>query len=589
MPQVGFLPRQSALIAGVVAPGAVLRFYQSGTSTPQAAYTDAALSNPVTSLTADAAGVFAKWYLNPNASADYRYTLETAAGSVYWSEDNISRLIGTQADIGAALFPRTSAEESAGVTPTNYAYRPGYVERYGSNVTPGITDMSSALAAAISQAAQGGEPVRAETVLHIASSTTITTAVDFNPRKQVFSATSIVLFAEGSVPCVYPDWWGSASGAINKAVTATTGKFIPVYLNAGRTYQFSTGLALANDGDSIIGPRAFNATSGGVFDGAVLEYTGTSGTAILCGIAPGSNANFMEGLELCGFTLKLTENTDIGIRLWHVSGLSHVHDITIRGSSDNDTSDNIGLQIEGCVDLDVERVLIFGQGALGSGLTLLENGVKIMNGFSGSNTTTTRLRQVYISQCRFGANVADDSFVSFDHCVFESCHNAGLLMLNARIVLHDPWFEDNGASGNAPIRLQGAASSLVMEGGLVNVGTAQYFISCEANNTVTLLGNTRFATSHVSPRIFSLGGTQPTITIVGQNTYATSTTDSDTAVTKLIKINDGVVKLSSFTVAGVPAQVAGGLIYVSNETGGATIAFSDGTNWRRVQDRVVVS
>ncbi len=32
-----------------------------------------------------------------------------------------------------------------------------------------------------------------------------------------------------------------------------------------------------------------------------------------------------------------------------------------------------------------------------------------------------------------------------------------------------------------------------------------------------------------------------------------------------------------------------GVIYVSDETGGATMAFSDGTNWRRVQDRVVVS
>ena len=32
-----------------------------------------------------------------------------------------------------------------------------------------------------------------------------------------------------------------------------------------------------------------------------------------------------------------------------------------------------------------------------------------------------------------------------------------------------------------------------------------------------------------------------------------------------------------------------GLIFVSNEAGGATIAFSDGINWRRVQDRAIVS
>lgn len=33
----------------------------------------------------------------------------------------------------------------------------------------------------------------------------------------------------------------------------------------------------------------------------------------------------------------------------------------------------------------------------------------------------------------------------------------------------------------------------------------------------------------------------------------------------------------------------GGLVYVRDEVGGATLAFSDGVNWRRVQDRVVVS
>lgn len=52
-----------------------------------------------------------------------------------------------------------------------------------------------------------------------------------------------------------------------------------------------------------------------------------------------------------------------------------------------------------------------------------------------------------------------------------------------------------------------------------------------------------------------------------------------------------IPQLKSYTVAGVPsaATYARGLIYVSNEAGGATIAFSDGSNWRRVQDRAVVS
>jgi hypothetical protein len=53
---------------------------------------------------------------------------------------------------------------------------------------------------------------------------------------------------------------------------------------------------------------------------------------------------------------------------------------------------------------------------------------------------------------------------------------------------------------------------------------------------------------------------------------------------------DGPVRVKSYTVAGVPtATPAGQLIYVSNETGGATIAFSDGTAWRRMADRAVIS
>jgi hypothetical protein len=50
------------------------------------------------------------------------------------------------------------------------------------------------------------------------------------------------------------------------------------------------------------------------------------------------------------------------------------------------------------------------------------------------------------------------------------------------------------------------------------------------------------------------------------------------------------VQLASYTVATLPsAATAGGIIYVSDETGGAVPAFSDGTNWRRVTDRTVVS
>jgi len=49
--------------------------------------------------------------------------------------------------------------------------------------------------------------------------------------------------------------------------------------------------------------------------------------------------------------------------------------------------------------------------------------------------------------------------------------------------------------------------------------------------------------------------------------------------------------LPSYTVATLPSAVnnARRLVYVSDEAGGPVPAFSDGTNWRRVTDRAIVS
>lgn len=63
--------------------------------------------------------------------------------------------------IGALINPRTQAEIDAGVTPTNYRHPIGYVRRYGTNTTPGTTDMTAAIDAAISvaeQTAQTSDP-----------------------------------------------------------------------------------------------------------------------------------------------------------------------------------------------------------------------------------------------------------------------------------------------------------------------------------------------------------------------------------------------------------------------------------------------
>lgn len=53
---------------------------------------------------------------------------------------------------------------------------------------------------------------------------------------------------------------------------------------------------------------------------------------------------------------------------------------------------------------------------------------------------------------------------------------------------------------------------------------------------------------------------------------------------------DGIPQLPSYAKAALPAAApAGRMIYVTNDVGGATPAFSDGTNWRRVADRAIIA
>lgn len=65
------------------------------------------------------------------------------------------------------------------------------------------------------------------------------------------------------------------------------------------------------------------------------------------------------------------------------------------------------------------------------------------------------------------------------------------------------------------------------------------------------------------------------------------------------RLGEGPLLIQGYAVASLPtasehASVSASdpfssLIFVYNEAGGATLAFSDGTNWRRVQDRTIVS
>ena len=57
------------------------------------------------------------------------------------------------------------------------------------------------------------------------------------------------------------------------------------------------------------------------------------------------------------------------------------------------------------------------------------------------------------------------------------------------------------------------------------------------------------------------------------------------------EIKASELTLPQYTVSTVPTASASTaqVIFVSDETGGATLAYSDGTNWRRLQDLAIIS
>ena len=65
----------------------------------------------------------------------------------------------------------------------------------------------------------------------------------------------------------------------------------------------------------------------------------------------------------------------------------------------------------------------------------------------------------------------------------------------------------------------------------------------------------------------------------------------DSIASEIERLFDRAVTPRKFTVASLPpAALNEGLqVYVSDESGGAVLAFSDGTDWRRSTDRAVAS
>lgn len=133
-------------------------FYKTGTTTPATIYADGTLTTPLANpLTADASGTFPAVYLDPTVI--YRVILKTSAGVLVSDTDPYvpSSLSSLSANvIGGFLYPVVAAETALSIVPVSLQYPPAHAYRYGTNTTPGSTDMTSAVTTALTVGRTGG-------------------------------------------------------------------------------------------------------------------------------------------------------------------------------------------------------------------------------------------------------------------------------------------------------------------------------------------------------------------------------------------------------------------------------------------------
>jgi hypothetical protein len=149
--------------------------------------------------------------------------------------------------------------------------------------------------------------------------------------------------------------------------------------------------------------------------------------------------------------------------------------------------------------------------------------------------------------------------------------------------------KDHNSSTNLTIRNTNAGATaravlaLVSQTGSATISASSLAFINQMQINWTGEGQMAFLTTHASAGIlFQTNGFNDRLRI-------TETGDINVAGSLAIG-NNRHFYLRSYTVGTLPAAgPAGGQIYVSNETGGAVPAFSDGTNWRRVTDRTIVA
>lgn len=153
-----YIPTFAPIVNGASVPNGLLYTYEAGTTNPKPTFQDPAGIQPNTNpVQLDITGA-ATVRLEPGA---YHFVLmDSTSTTVMWDQDFYNAPYLTVDDLYAMLSPQTAAEAAAGAIPVNLNYPPLYVDRYGTNVLPGTTSMTTAFQTAINVMRQAGGKIR---------------------------------------------------------------------------------------------------------------------------------------------------------------------------------------------------------------------------------------------------------------------------------------------------------------------------------------------------------------------------------------------------------------------------------------------
>jgi hypothetical protein len=285
-------------------------------------------------------------------------------------------------------YPRTAAEVTAAVTPTNYQYAPGNVLRYGTNTTPGTTDLATALNNAILVASQsGGAAYVPDEVVGIGSAITHKSNVALLGlgrqstikllNNSDVSMISISSTSGASIRGIKLD--GNAANQTTEDISAVAGNTVTDFVFSDNHVKDTNGRGIQIQHTSnrcSIRNNHFENIGGGTTDlGGAIESNGNSGT-------DNENiqifGNLIEGTSQKGVSLVTTNNFIVSNNIINTSDRESLYIKTCdngavsnnRGEQDGVAAQDIGVTVSAC-NLITVNGNYFVSGTLGIEVTAL--------------------------------------------------------------------------------------------------------------------------------------------------------------------------------------------------------------------------